>query len=469
MDAEAMWIAGAGIGAIVALLIGLLWMWRARRDGALSDADAAPDGPPSQVKPLDAQQPAWADTTRPQANPLAHGSIKPDIALACDTVALDAGFASSDLTPDDAPTEEVFAPTQVQARVAFDQETGFDEGEALALDIDLDHLANPVGEPDAVATEVAAHTAKLAAARAARQKAQEARHADFAALHGAPKPPGMRPNAKPNAKPIPPPPAAKPPQTPSPLPAAARLGLAFSGGRTAPLRYIDSVSLMEAGGLCEAVPTEPAELEMLEKLAGDTIDLLLPAPDGPVLEVDILLEPLSPIRPSTRSAIDFAVASAAARAAEPLPSPSSSAPAAPTTPARSSAPQRDKPLVLVCDDSRMVRVKLVRLLKDDGYDVCEASDGLHAQELLRSLSPDLLITDVDMPECNGFELTRNLRATPATAALPVVMITGDDLRHRDEATRVGVSVLLGKPFGEEALLKHLRRLLRTAAPAEALD
>ncbi|MBP6902844.1 MAG: response regulator [Burkholderiaceae bacterium] len=128
-------------------------------------------------------------------------------------------------------------------------------------------------------------------------------------------------------------------------------------------------------------------------------------------------------------------------------------------------PRRSQPRVLVADDSRIVRVKLSRLLTAQGFEVVEAGDGDEALRLAQEQRPDLLITDVDMPGQDGFALTRALRGRPATARLPVVMITAADDRHRDEAARAGVTVLLGKPFGEEALLAHLRRLLGLAAAA----
>ncbi|MDT7838502.1 response regulator [Aquabacterium sp. OR-4] len=115
--------------------------------------------------------------------------------------------------------------------------------------------------------------------------------------------------------------------------------------------------------------------------------------------------------------------------------------------------------ILIADDARVVRVKLQRLLQAQGWQVTEAADGDAALQALEAERPDLVITDVDMPGCNGFMLTRALRARPATADVPVVMITAADDQHRDEAMRAGVTVLLGKPYGEAALLSHLCRLM----------
>lgn len=118
----------------------------------------------------------------------------------------------------------------------------------------------------------------------------------------------------------------------------------------------------------------------------------------------------------------------------------------------------EETLVLVADDSKIVRVKTSRLLAQHGYRVALAVDGADAERQLREERPHVLITDVDMPELDGFELTRRLRAEAATARLPVIMITAADDKHREEADSAGVDVLLGKPYPEEALIEHIRRM-----------
>ena len=68
----------------------------------------------------------------------------------------------------------------------------------------------------------------------------------------------------------------------------------------------------------------------------------------------------------------------------------------------------------------------------------------------------MLITDVEMPGIDGFELTRQVRANPATATLPVLMITSSDDRQQ-AAADAGVTQLLGKPFSEDALLAAIEQ------------
>jgi CheY-like chemotaxis protein len=121
------------------------------------------------------------------------------------------------------------------------------------------------------------------------------------------------------------------------------------------------------------------------------------------------------------------------------------------------------PLVLVVDDSKVVRIKTGRLLEKQGYRVQVADDGQGALQCMQAETPDLVITDVEMPGLDGFELTRRLHAQPRWARVPVIMITSSDEKHRAEATAAGVSVLLGKPYAEEDLLAQVRQLLGQAA------
>jgi CheY-like chemotaxis protein len=126
---------------------------------------------------------------------------------------------------------------------------------------------------------------------------------------------------------------------------------------------------------------------------------------------------------------------------------------------RASTAKRKKPdqtLVMVADDSKIVRVKTGRLLSQHQYRVSYAEDGLDAAKQLQASIPDVVITDVEMPGMDGFELTRRVRQNPQTAHVPVIMITAADDKHREDAQRAGVSVLLGKPYQEEELIDHIR-------------
>jgi chemotaxis protein histidine kinase CheA len=115
---------------------------------------------------------------------------------------------------------------------------------------------------------------------------------------------------------------------------------------------------------------------------------------------------------------------------------------------------------LVVDDSLSVRKTLSQLLSDAGYEVRTARDGFDALEQLAREKADIVLTDLEMPNLNGLDLTRRLRETPAFSALPVIMITsrGTD-KHRDGAEQVGVSAYLTKPYSDGQLLGQVRDLL----------
>ena len=110
---------------------------------------------------------------------------------------------------------------------------------------------------------------------------------------------------------------------------------------------------------------------------------------------------------------------------------------------------------MVADDSKVVRVKTRRLLLAHGYRVVLAEDGDDAARKIEQEPPHVLITDVEMPGLDGFELTRRVRGHPLLADIPVIMITSADDRHGAEGRLAGVSVMLGKPYSEDQLIAHV--------------
>ena len=130
----------------------------------------------------------------------------------------------------------------------------------------------------------------------------------------------------------------------------------------------------------------------------------------------------------------------------------------------------EQTLVMLVDDSKMVRVKSSRLLAGHGFQVVTAVDGIDALKQLQDCCPDLVITDVDMPEMDGFGLVNALRGNLRTQHIPVVMITSAEDRHREEASRVGVGLVMGKPYDDAALIAHIRsfKFFAKADEAESL-
>ncbi len=116
------------------------------------------------------------------------------------------------------------------------------------------------------------------------------------------------------------------------------------------------------------------------------------------------------------------------------------------------------PLVLVVDDSITVRRVTQRLLQREGYRVALAADGLQALDRLREERPVMVLSDIEMPRMDGFELVKEIRSDDALKDLPVVMITSRIAdKHREHAAALGVDHYLGKPYADEVLLSLVRQ------------
>jgi CheY-like chemotaxis protein len=114
---------------------------------------------------------------------------------------------------------------------------------------------------------------------------------------------------------------------------------------------------------------------------------------------------------------------------------------------------------LVVDDSLSSRRAMAQVLKDAGYEVRTANDGLDAVNILEKFVPDIILSDMEMPRMDGLELTANIRHAERTKHVPVIMITSRSTeKHRLMSTAAGVNVHIVKPFNDEVLLQHVSRL-----------
>ena len=113
--------------------------------------------------------------------------------------------------------------------------------------------------------------------------------------------------------------------------------------------------------------------------------------------------------------------------------------------------------ILVVDDSITVRRVTQRLLKREGYRVALATDGFNALEKLQEEKPTLVLSDIEMPRMDGFDLVRNIRSDANLRDLPVIMITSRiATKHKEHAQDLGVDHYLGKPYSEDELLRLIR-------------
>jgi chemosensory pili system protein ChpA (sensor histidine kinase/response regulator) len=142
--------------------------------------------------------------------------------------------------------------------------------------------------------------------------------------------------------------------------------------------------------------------------------------------------------------------------------PGAEAIAAGSIPAEAVDPIQDERVVVVADDSISVRKFVGRMLEKAGFLVKLASDGLEASEIVAQSPCHLLITDLEMPRMNGYELMANLRQNPVTQRIPVLVVTSRaGAKHRDRAIKEGASGFLTKPVQEDQLIATVEELLNT--------
>jgi CheY-like chemotaxis protein len=115
-----------------------------------------------------------------------------------------------------------------------------------------------------------------------------------------------------------------------------------------------------------------------------------------------------------------------------------------------------RPTVLVVEDDEDARAEVAELLRDAGYVVTEADDGLQGLELLRSTSIDIVLLDLWLPGMDGWSFRAEQRAEEALRDIPVVVMTAD---NSPQARAIDADAILRKPFGIEALSSTIRHVL----------
>ena len=121
------------------------------------------------------------------------------------------------------------------------------------------------------------------------------------------------------------------------------------------------------------------------------------------------------------------------------------------------------PTVLVVDDSLSVRRAMEQLLRDAGYEVRLARDGLEAVSIIQGKRPDIMLVDMEMPRMNGIELATHVRNSAGVNDVPIIMITSRSTdKHRKQAAAAGVSHYMTKPYAEDQLLQQISTLINAA-------
>ena len=120
--------------------------------------------------------------------------------------------------------------------------------------------------------------------------------------------------------------------------------------------------------------------------------------------------------------------------------------------------------ILVVDDQRTNAEMVAGLLRNLGYEIDIAQDGAEALRLLEARAPDLVVSDIVMPGMDGYELCRRLRASAATALLPVILVTSAEAQaERVKGVEAGADDFLAKPVNWPELFARVKRLLQVKA------
>jgi len=116
--------------------------------------------------------------------------------------------------------------------------------------------------------------------------------------------------------------------------------------------------------------------------------------------------------------------------------------------------------VLLIEDEPNIIEAMRFILSRDGWQVSCHSDGATALQVVTDLRPDVVVLDVMLPNRNGFDILRDLRAEDATASLPVLMLTAKgQAKDRDRAEGLGASAFMTKPFANSEVIDRLRSLV----------
>lgn len=120
--------------------------------------------------------------------------------------------------------------------------------------------------------------------------------------------------------------------------------------------------------------------------------------------------------------------------------------------------------LLVVDDSAVVRAKLLKLFSEAGHEVVAARDGVEAMELLGQTRFGVLITDLEMPNMDGFELIKAVQGAMETEDLPIIAISGHEELHARLHQIQGLYGMFHKPWNDRELIKRVEALVQLRQP-----
>lgn len=116
--------------------------------------------------------------------------------------------------------------------------------------------------------------------------------------------------------------------------------------------------------------------------------------------------------------------------------------------------------VLVVDDEPNIVLSIEFLMEQAGFEVTSAADGEQALEQVTTHTPDVVLLDISLPGISGFDVLEALRSRPATALLPVIMLTAHGREvEREKGFALGANAYITKPFSTQALVDQVQTVL----------
>ena len=116
-----------------------------------------------------------------------------------------------------------------------------------------------------------------------------------------------------------------------------------------------------------------------------------------------------------------------------------------------------KPTILICDDEEGIRESF-KLILEDSYQLKFATNGLEALEMLKTLSPDIMLLDIKMPKLHGMEILKQVKKLKPK--LPVIIVTGyQSVEMAQEAIKNGAADYIPKPFESKEILKAIQQVI----------
>jgi two-component system, chemotaxis family, chemotaxis protein CheY len=115
--------------------------------------------------------------------------------------------------------------------------------------------------------------------------------------------------------------------------------------------------------------------------------------------------------------------------------------------------------ILTVDDSRVMREMLAKVLREAGFNIMQAEDGVAGLEVLAEANPDVIITDINMPRMDGYGFINGVRSDARYRAVPILVLSTESAPEKKQRAReAGATGWIVKPFKSEALIDAIRRV-----------